>query len=703
MDKLVDVNLLGYYHNNIKDSILPPQTNANQLLIYDGNSPKWRDLSEVINVEDMLSYGVSWSADQADPHLTRIGNKSMHQTLPIQSQMRGCIYNTKEKKVVYWLDDSNWYFKEGTKALGFFISNHQPTWQINKGDNNDEVWLSLNDLSIIEEYVGKRWLISVCGEYLIADTSLSGNTVILTPVSGDLSIIGSAQCPIILGMCGEGSRLDGYDGEVRVYVPEFYIKSYDGGLQNEDRWVRISTTKIDDTWEHQPASYVSAYRVTRLREVPENMGYLSTLPVNSLVSIANTSTYCRGCSNSSESDVYLEGRESDDEWDSVFKDPQRSQLGKPVTNLNRSLARVDARNAGAELLSYTQYKNIFYWLYVIEYANFNCQEEFNQQLTSDKYHQGGLGLGITHVNNIMYYTDYHQITPCGYGNSIGNNTKVKDLIVPRFDYRRSDVDHLNWVTVQEGAGIIEDGKVIITNILSSTEATIKFPIQYSCRGVTYKITGLTESGETIFFETGSPTIQCGQLSSDGTITIDWTDKNSQRKIRFSEVKSDVNIAIEIVATKTGPVYIDGQTLSMPRWRGFDNPFGDAFISLDGVIVEQISSGNAQIHITNDPAKYGDSAEDMNNMETVVSSSMPYNSYIKDFNLGSSAHIVPNSGAPYNPSIYKCDYAWVSSSGNRLYLVGGGNYEGRAYGLCSAYLARPLIDADLKFNYYTICT
>ncbi len=47
------------------------------------------------------------------------------------------------------------------------------------------------------------------------------------------------------------------------------------------------------------------------------------------------------------------------------------------------------------LLTYEYYKSIFYWLYVIEYANFNSQANYVEDLTEDGYRQGGLGNGVT--------------------------------------------------------------------------------------------------------------------------------------------------------------------------------------------------------------------------------------------------------------------------------------------------------------------
>ena len=45
-----------------------------------------------------------------------------------------------------------------------------------------------------------------------------------------------------------------------------------------------------------------------------------------------------------------------------------------------------------------QAQNATYWLYVVEYANLNCQLDFNAQPTSEGYKQGGLSAGVTTLN-----------------------------------------------------------------------------------------------------------------------------------------------------------------------------------------------------------------------------------------------------------------------------------------------------------------
>ena len=93
--------------------------------------------------------------------------------------------------------------------------------------------------------------------------------------------------------------------------------------------------------------------------------------------------------------------------------------------------RDNCRQSGKEILSYLQYKRILYWLYFIEYANFDCQAEFNSELTSEGFRQGGLGMGVTTINNNYwnFYNDRNPLTPNGYTNEFGNGTNIKAMTI----------------------------------------------------------------------------------------------------------------------------------------------------------------------------------------------------------------------------------------------------------------------------------
>ena len=140
----------------------------------------------------------------------------------------------------------------------------------------------------------------------------------------------------------ENSVLDGTDGEVCVETPKFYLKCTTVGNVTT---IRESLQQIDADYKEIPSMFVDAYR--------------GTVSSSKLRSVVNTSAEFRGGTNSANYDSYLES------------DPFKCLLGKPRTNITRANFRTYARNIGKELLSYDQYKAIFYWNYIIEYANFN--------------------------------------------------------------------------------------------------------------------------------------------------------------------------------------------------------------------------------------------------------------------------------------------------------------------------------------------
>lgn len=203
---------------------------------------------------------------------------------------------------------------------------------------------------------------------------------------------------------GKPSHLDGTEGDVMIRTPRFYGKS---GSNGNKRWVRISTVQIDASWTEIPEMFISAYHNT----------IYTDHDIIKVASVVSTEEKYRGGRGRTEYDKYL------------ATDQFKTDLGKPVSNISRSTMRPYAANAGHELLCYEFYKWIFYWNYVIEYANFNSQKEFNSELTSDGYHQGGLGPGLTTYdwNSWGTYNGNCAITPCGYTNEFGNFSGVKAI------------------------------------------------------------------------------------------------------------------------------------------------------------------------------------------------------------------------------------------------------------------------------------
>lgn len=332
---------------------------------------------------------------------------------------------------------------------------------------------------------------------------------------------------------GSNSNLDGTDGDVMIHTPKFYGKS---GSNGNKRWVRISTVKVDASWVEIPEMFISAYRNTIYTDGD----------TTKVASVVSTDAKYRGGGRRPAYDEYL----STDQF--------KTDLGKPVSNISRATMRTYAVATGQELLCYEFYKWIFYWNYVIEYANFNSQKEFNSELTSDGYHQGGLGPGLTTWDWGQWgsYNGNYAITPCGYTNEFGN---------------------------------------------------------------------------------------------------------------FSGVK-----AIQLQSPE--------KTLYANRWRGFENPFGDIWTNLEGIVIKRnAAKANSNVYTTTDVSKY---CEDYSLFD-IAGVEIAQDGWIGTFDLGSKAEIIPSSIAG-SESTYKCDYHWcnVDSVENRTLLVGGCADLGGQAGLSS---------------------
>ena len=124
---------------------------------------------------------------------------------------------------------------------------------------------------------------------------------------------------------------------------------------------------------------------------------------------------------------------------------------------------------------------------------------------------------------------------------------------------------------------------------------------------------------------------------------------------------------------------------MPRWRGFDNPFGDIWTNLDGIIIQGDAEGNPKtVYTTTDPNNYGDNESAKNAME-IAGHEIHQDGYTKEFDLGEAAHIIPESVGG-DTTKYKCDYHWTGAKDTslRTLLVGSYASNGAYAGLGAFY-------------------
>lgn len=208
---------------------------------------------------------------------------------------------------------------------------------------------------------------------------------------------------------GATADLTGASGMVMVEIPEHYRKfEFDG----TSILVLISQYALPG-FHRVRKVYRSAYEATVDR---------TTSSTPKLASVVNTTAAYRGGNNTSS-------------WDDTY----RTLCGKPATNISLTNFRAYARNRGTAGLNnkgwncdlYEAALNT-YWLFVIEYANLNCQADYTAELTTEGYRKGGLGAGVTTLDWSKWSTfnGNNPVIPCGTTNGLGNATGVVTYAMP---------------------------------------------------------------------------------------------------------------------------------------------------------------------------------------------------------------------------------------------------------------------------------
>ena len=683
----------------------------------DGIKPIWKTYSPPVEYK---WYGVRWAVDSKDPHLERIGSFDMHQSLPIQSQLKACVVQTKSdgtKTKQYDLDPDDWDLRldapeikaTGTVTYDSTSKVASGTINITKGNFADipNIESATNRLvghyiQIVDKFDAKQKFKMTAVE--------DGDTTWNITVEANLDDSGIYTSPFT---CYLGSDRTGYDGQVMADVPSFYLISETNVVSNGKKYnqVKISSENLGNTWTHEPARYDSVYKITVLNTVPENMGYLSTLPVNSAVSIANTATYCRGGGNRTDYDKYF----TDDNGSAAV----RSDLGKHRTNTSRTNMRKYCRNAGIEIMNYYQYKSL-YWLWVIEYANFNSQEAFNATLTAGGLHQGGMGNGITNMQNWEPFNGNCPVMPNGYLDSLGSTTGVKQLQIPVFSITTSKVTFSNITQTpqhQYQANAIDkvtyrtNASWKVTNGNTITYTAVRYngnatgfgasqggggTSSFHAEGLTGDIQiRLNTGGKTYTFTSeNQATVQTIQMGSGFNISIygyKETKDAGGHTIVDPTVGDSTNISLICDSSEAGSISYNTQTVIPFRWRVYDNLFGDTWNILDGIVIDASNDTGGSyntVYATRDVSKYckADGSEhDRTSMSQMsqVGKEIHLEGWTTEFDLGTEGNIFPvkhNGGSNQG----MCDYHYVGSANDNLrtFLVGGyagdGMHAGLAY-------------------------
>ena len=318
LDQIIEAYQGGKRLSDLPDAMASNPFNLLVEVSENGESKKARLAAMLPYLEQQCAYGIEFDTSVSSPECTRIGDGTLHRSLPIQSRMKGCLLDD-EGNVVDYLDPNDW----------------------------------------------------------------------------------------------TGAVRDGSRGQVMVEIPMHYRKFETDGSK---RRVYISEYPLPG-YTQVKKQYVSAYQASLDRTNSK------------LSSVVNTTSQYRGGNNS--------------DWDGEDK----SLLGMPVTSLSRTNFRTYARNRKANsyewnCMTYDMQKTL-YWLFVIEYATLNSQKSYNAQLDANGYRQGGLGSGVTTINDTKWgsFNSRNPFVPCGYTDTLGNGTGTVSFTMP------SSYDSENTVTV----------------------------------------------------------------------------------------------------------------------------------------------------------------------------------------------------------------------------------------------------------------
>ncbi len=200
---------------------------------------------------------------------------------------------------------------------------------------------------------------------------------------------------------GAAADLTGKDGQYMVELPNMYVRFEMGG--NKCR--HLQSTQPLPGFHLWRKDYVSAIEATVQRST------------NTLAAVCST-------------DVDYRGGNNDASRDGTYK----TQLGMPATSISLTNFRAYARKRGSTEWNCNLYHTHrkLWWLFAVEYANFNSQAAFDAELDENGYHQGGLSLGVTTLNSTKWsnFNGYYPVVPCGTTNRLGNHSGVVEYTMP---------------------------------------------------------------------------------------------------------------------------------------------------------------------------------------------------------------------------------------------------------------------------------
>lgn len=588
------------------------------LQIPEGNVTKIEDKEGKVlwaNV-NKLAYGVRWdSVNQATTACERIGNLELHKTLPIQSRFKVCIH--KGKEIQYYCNPNNSRFvdfnndnnKDEINDVVFNIKDRDVLSNIFWFGNDSQGATSLDDESTNNYYMlvtdarflDYRWLYAY-----VKITASDGNIYIGRIIKIDVFI---KQAIIELSQDLDnvqpftnielGCSINGYDGEIGVDTGgDFYQWSVDNDGAGNEVWQSLYKCVPYAREIKRHIIGIDRACVLNVAFNDAKWGWIGSLEANTAVNVINYHTNLRGGSNNINWDTYL------------GVDSFRCQLGKARTKISLSAMRSYSQKTDGGQMLYKQIWEAIVWSYVIEYADFDVKKAYTNLLTTEGYHQGGLGNGVIGGNDLEKYNYNEKFVPNDYTLELGNNSGIKTRAAKQWSIYVAAHHYWNNYITNNVVATKSSGNKILT-ITSTKVLTTDWNIYANANVVgsitRYKITGLTND-QTIVFkrEQGNLTI-----TTDGTYDVNWGTNDVQRKIYFGKLQTECNIVIEIVSAPAYSMLKNQTSWNVPHYRGF-NVFwyGDIWINVDNMLSKHNDTKHKRIwYYTDDFTKFDNDITD----------------------------------------------------------------------------------------------
>ena len=640
-------------------SLQIPEGNVTKIQDKEGNI-LWANISKV-------AYGVRWnSVNQATTACERIGNLELHKTLPIQSRFKVCIHKGKEIQYYCHPDDSR--FREDNtgyvKTLPIVLLSETQPAIIEDTDTTVKIRHTITD-NIFVDYKYLYAFIKVYTDNTIGNVcritkiDTTNKTAYLesnhTFESGDYSV-------------EFGCSINGYDGEIGVDTGgKFYQWSVDNDGDNNEVWQSLYKCVPYAREIKRHIIGIDRACVLNVAFNDTKWGWIGSLEANTAVNVINYHTNLRGGINNSSWDEYL------------GVDNFRCQLGKARTNLPLATMRSYSQKTDGGQMLYKQIWEAIVWSYIIEYADFDIKKAYNPELTTEGYHQGGLGNGITGGTDLGNYNNNEKFVPNDYTLELGNNTGIKTRAARQWyipvaaNHYWNNYDITNRVIATKSS----DNKIL--TITSTKILNTDWNIYANANvvgGITkYKITGLTD-GQTVVFkrEKGNLTI-----TDDGTYDVEWGTSNNQRKIYFGKLQTECNIVIEILYAPAYNIIQNQIAWNVPHWRGF-NVFwyGDIWINIDNMLTKYDTTKQKRIwYYTDDVSKFNN---DITNKEHQIEGLGNVNeNWLQEVRINNKGDIVPSKIS--GNANYKNSYNWnYTDSSIHTTFAGGWSAAGSFCGL-----------------------